>query len=384
MRTIILIAVPLFIFMAMVLEKSGVADALYTMMHRWMGSLRGGLAIGTVLICTLFAAMSGVSATGTVTMGIIALPNMLKRGYDKSIAIGCIMAGGALGVLIPPSVIMIVYGLLSQESVGQLFAGGVFPGLLFSFLFMLYIVIKCFLNPMLGPPLSVQERADWRLKFTSLRAVILPVFLVAAVLGSIFFGVATPTESSAVGALGALICAGINRRLNWKMLFESCKGTLKITGMIMWIILASSIFVAVYSGLGSGRLVENLLKSFTMSPWVVFTIIQLTFFVLGCFIDPLGILMMTTPVFLPVIKYLGFNPMWYGVIFVVNMEMAFLTPPFGSNLFYMRGVAPREVSMADIYRSITPFVILQAVGLILCITFPEIVTWLPGLFFKTK
>lgn len=383
MRTIILIAIPLFIFMATILEGSGVADALYTMMHHWLGHLRGGLAMGTVSICTMFAAMSGISGAGTVTMGIIALPQMLKRGYNKTIAIGCIMAGGALGVLIPPSVIMIVFALFSQQSVGRLFAGGLLPGLLLSSLFVIYIGIRCHLNPSLGPTLPPEERADLWLKLVSLRAIVLPLLLVVGVLGSIFLGMATPTEASSVGALGAIICAAIHRRLNWPMVFTAAKRTLRTTVMITWIILASAIFVAVYQGLGAAQLIEGMLMSAQMSKWAIFAMMQLTLFILGCFVDPIGILMMTTPVFLPVITFLGFDPLWYGIVFVVNMEMAFLTPPFGSNLFYMKGVAPKDVTMLDIYRSIIPFVLLQMLGLAIVIVFPQIALFLPSLLFKS-
>lgn len=382
MRTIILIAVPLFIFMATILEGSGIADDLYTMMHRWMGPLRGGLAMGTVFICTLFAAMSGISGAGTVTMGIVALPNMLKRGYDKNIAMGCIMAGGALGVLIPPSVIMIVYGLFAQQSVGRLFAGGILPGLILSSLFVLYIGIRCYINPKLGPALPPEERATLRLKLVSLQAIILPLLLVVGVLGSIFMGMATPTEASAVGAFGAVICAGIYRRLRWSLIFDAAKRTLRTTAMIMWIILASSIFVAVYQGLGAAQLIEDLLMSAQVSKWVVLAMMQIILFILGCFIDPIGILMMTTPVFLPVITFLGFDPLWYGIVFVVNMEMAYLTPPFGSNLFYMKGVVPPDITMLDIYRSVGPFVLLQAIGLFIVIIFPKVATFIPSLLFK--
>jgi len=345
--------------------------------------LRGGLAMGTVLICTLFAAMSGISGAGTVTMGIVALPNMLKRGYDKRIAMGCIMAGGALGVLIPPSVIMIVYGLFAQQSVGRLFAGGIFPGLLLSSLFVIYIGIRCYLNPSLGPVLPPEERANWRLKLVSLQAIVLPLFLVFGVLGSIFLGMATPTEASAVGAFGAIICAALHRKLNWSLVFNAAKRTLRTTAMIMWIILASAIFVAVYQGLGAAALIENMLMTAPVGKWVILIMMQLTLFILGCFIDPIGILMMTTPVFLPVIAFLGFDPLWYGIVFVVNMEMAYLTPPFGSNLFYMKGVVPKGITMLDIYRSIGPFVLLQALGLVIVIAFPQIALFIPSLLFKS-
>ncbi len=352
-------------------------------MHRWAGPLRGGLAVGTVVICTLFAAMSGVSAAGTVTMGIIALPQMLRRGYDKRIAIGCIMAGGALGVLIPPSIVMIIYGLFSGVSVGRLFMGGILPGLILSSLFIAYILIRCSLNPSLGPALPPAERSTLGEKLTSLRAVILPVLLVVSVLGSIFFGLATPTEAAAVGAFGSLICAAIYRKLTWGLLKDSAFRTMRVTAMIMWIIFAAGLFTSVYQGLGAPKLIKDLLEAFPLGSWGILILIQLTYFALGCFVDAISILMITAPVFLPIAAFVGFDPLWFGILYVVNIEMGYLTPPFGANLFYMKGIAPPGVTMGDIYRSVLPFVLLQAVGLALVILFPPIATWLPSLMFKS-
>jgi len=382
MRTIILIAVPLFIFMAYVLERAGIAEDLYTAMHRWMGGLNGGLAAGTVLICTLFAAMSGVSAAGTVTMGIIALPNMLKRKYNKTIAIGCVMAGGALGPLIPPSVLLILWSLFSNVSVGKLFAGGLLPGLLLSVLFITYILIRSYLNPSLGPSLPPGERATWREKLVSLRAIILPVLLVFSVLGSIFLGMATPTEAAAVGAFGALICAAIYRRLNWQMFKEAAFRTLKVTSMVLWIMLAAMLFVSVYQGMGAPEIIKNLLTNIPVSKWVILIMMQLTWFALGCFVDSTSILFITGPVFIPVAAHLGFDPLWFGILFAVNVETGYLTPPFGANLFYMKGIVPKGITMGDIYRSVLPFVVLQVIGLICVMLFPSLATWLPGLLFK--
>ena len=381
MSTIILIAAPLFIFMANVLERSGVAEALFTMIYRWGGRLPGSLAIGVVVICTIFAAMSGASATGTVTMGIIALPAMLKRGYDKRLGIGCIMAGGALGPLIPPSVTMIVFGLFYGVSIGKLFAGGIVPGLILASLFIAYIAVRSYFQPHLAPPLPPEELASWREKLVSTRAVILPLLLVVAVLGSIFGGLATPTEASAVGAFGSLAAAAVNGKLNWTLIKEASYRTLTITAMILWIIMAASMFTAVYQGIGAADLVRNLLENWSVSPLVILIVIQLSFFVLGCLMDPVGILLITTPVYLPLLPLLGIDPLWFGILFMVNTEMAYLTPPFGVNLFYMRGIVPKNVSMVDIYLSAVPFVLLQAVGLALVIVFPELATWLPNLLF---
>ena len=382
MSTILMIAIPLFIFMACVLEHSGLADALYTTIHLWLGSLRGGLAMGTVLICTLFAAMSGLSAAGTVTMGIIALPHMLQRGYDKGIAIGCIMAGGALGVLIPPSVVMIVYGLIAGVSIGKLFIAGIFPGLLLSSLFIIYIGIRCYLNPRLGPSLPPEERAGWGKRFISLRTIILPALLVISVLGSIFLGLATPTEAASIGALGSLVCAAIHRKFNWKLLKESAFTTLKLTCMVMWIVYAAYVFAAVYQGIGAPKLIQHLFMDLQVSRWVIIAIMMACFFVLGCFVDIFGILFITCPVFLPVAISLGFDPVWFGILYVLSVEMAYLTPPVGGNLFYMKALVPKGITMGDIYSSVIPFVLLQAVGLFLVILFPQIALWLPSLVFK--
>ena len=372
-----LLAIPLFIFMAMILERAGVADDLYTMMHRWMGPLRGGLAIGTVLICAIFAAMSGISATATVSMGLIALPAMLKRKYDKIMALGSISGGGALGILIPPSVPMILYATLTGESIGGLFAGGVFPGLLLTLIFSLYIGIRCFFQPALGPALPKEERATWEEKFASLRAVVLPVMIILMVLGSIYAGVCTATEAAALGCLGALISAAIYRRLNWQMFKESSFRTASLTAMIIWILIGAYCFTSVYTGTGAHELMEHLLLSIPGGRYAILFTMQMVFFILGCILDPAGIIMICTPVFVPVIKALGFDPLWFGVLFIMNMEMGYLTPPFGFNLFYMKAIAPPGVTMTDIYRSIVPFVALQAIGLIIVIIFPEIALWLP-------
>jgi tripartite ATP-independent transporter DctM subunit len=376
----VMLAVPLFMFMANVLERSGLADDLYHAFHIWMGPLRGGLAIGTVLICTAMAAMSGVSAAAVLTMGIIAVPAMLKRGYDKSVVLGATMAGGALGQLIPPSVLMVVYGGMAGVSVGKLFMGGVFPGLLLSGLFILYIGLRSFIQKDLAPALPLEERRQitWRMKFVALKAIILPVLLIVGVLGSIFEGIATPTEAAAIGAFGSIICGLIYGRLNWEVIKVACINTLKSSCMVMWIMIGSLLFVSFYFGVGGADFVKDTLVGIKLSRWVIILGMQLVIFILGCLMDPAGIVMLCTPLWIPVIKALGFDPLWFGVLFIVNLEMSYLTPPFGYNLFYMKSIAPEGVTMADIYRSVTPFVALQAIGLVVCMFFPEIITWLPG------
>ncbi len=303
----VMLAVPLFMFMANVLERSGLADDLYHAFHIWMGPIRGGLAIGTVLICTAMAAMSGVSAAAVLTMGIIAVPAMLKRGYDKSMVLGATMAGGALGQLIPPSVLMVVYGGMAGVSVGKMFMGGVFPGLLLSGLFILYIGIRSFIQKDLAPALPLEERQQitWRMKFVALKAIILPALLIVGVLGSIFEGVATPTEAAAIGAFGSVICGLIYGRLSWEVIKAACINTLKSSCMVMWIMIGSLLFVSFYFGVGGADFVKDTLVGIKLSRWVIILGMQLVIFILGCLMDPAGIVMLCTPLWIPVIKALG-------------------------------------------------------------------------------
>ena len=382
MSSTTLVAAPLFVLMAVVLEKSGVAEGLYEMMYRWSGGIKGGLAVGTVLACTLIAAMSGIASTGVVMMGVMALPEMLKRGYDKGLATGCILAGGVLGPLIPPSIALVLYGTMAQVSIGALFAGGMAAGLLCSVLIIGYILIRCYINPKLGPAIPVEERANWDAKVASLKGVILPLLLIAAVLGSIYSGIATPTEAAAVGALGAFICSAIHRRLTWDLIKSVAYTTIQVQGFMMWILFAAQGFAAVYMGLGASRMVVNLVREYQVGWWTMLIGIQVVWFLLGCVIDAWSILMITLPIILPLMPLYGFDPLWLGVLYAVNTQTGYLTPPFGTMLFMMKGIAPKEVTMSDIYRSIVPFVTTQLFCLVLCILFPRIVTWLPDLLFK--
>ena len=377
-----LVAVPLFVFMAGILQRSGLAGALYDTIYKWMGGLRGGLAAGTVVIAAIFAAMSGVSAAATVSLGLIALPSMLERRYDKVMVTGAIQAGGALGILIPPSVSMIVFAVFAEVSVGRLFMAGVLPGLLTTAVFIAYILIRCYLRPSLGPPLPVEDRATWREKFVSLRQIGLPVLIVLGVLGSIYMGIATPTEAAAVGVLGVIISAAVYRRLNWAMLKEAGFDSLRLTVMIMWISFGAYCYSAIYTALGATEVVEQVLSLMPGGAWGVIVGMQLSFFVLGCMLDPIGIIMITAPIYLPLVTSLGFDPVWFGVLYTMNMEMGFLTPPFGFNLFYMKAVVPPSITMTDIYRSIIPFVGLQALSLAVVMVLPQIALWLPSTMMK--
>lgn len=374
----VLLAIPMFIFMGAMLERAGIASDLYAMMQKWLGAVRGGLAVGTVLVCTIFAALVGVSGAATVTMGLVALPSMLHYRYDKGLSLGCIAGGGALGVLIPPSVLMIVLGLYTNTSVGMLFLGGITAGLVIVVLFVAYILIVCALKPELGPAVPAEERADWPERLLALRAVILPILLVALVLGSIVGGAATPSEAAGLGAFGAMVCAAAKRRLTWATIGEASRITLRLSCMVMWIVFAAAIFTSLYAAVGADRLVRDALTLLPGGPLGVLIGMQLIWLVMGCFLDPIGIMILTTPLFFPIAVQLGFDPVWLGVLFVVNMEMAYLTPPFGFNLFYLRSVAPPSVTMGDIYRSVGPFVALQATALALMIVFPGLITWLPN------
>jgi tripartite ATP-independent transporter DctM subunit len=378
MNKFTLVAVPLFIFMAMILERSGVAKGLYEMMYLWFGPVAGGLAIGTVIICAIFSAMCGISGAAVVSMGSIALPSMLQRNYDKELALGCINSGGGWGILIPPSVIMILYALISGESVGRLFAGGVFPGLLLLVLVSSYIAIRCYFQPHLGPALPRPERGNWKRKITALKAVILPIVIVFMVLGSIIGGVTTPTEAAAMGVLGAIISALFYRQFSWAMMKEAAKRTLRLTGMIMWILFGAYCFSAAYHGMGAHQLIENMMQHIPGGPWGTIIFIQLIIFVLAMVLDPAGIMMITVPVFLPIIKALGFDPLWFGILFVINMEIGYMTPPFGFNLFYLKGIVPPGITMGDIYRSVIPYTLVESLGLALVMIFPQIAVWLPN------
>lgn len=381
MEKFTLVAVPLFIFMAMILERSGTANDLYEMMYLWFGPLRGGLVIGTLVICAIFSAMCGISGAAVVSMGAIALPSMLERGYDKEMAVGCINSGGGWGILIPPSVIMILYALISGESVGRLFAGGVMPGLLLLTIVSGYVLIRCFFQPHLAPALPADQRGDWSRKLKALKAVILPVCIVFAVLGSIIFGVATPTEAAAVGLAGALLSAAVYRRLTWDLLWEASMRTFKLTGMIMWILFGAYCFTAAYHSMGGTHLIEKVMSHVPGGPWGSIVFIQLMLLVLGMVLDPAGIMMITVPVFLPVIKAHGFDPLWFGILFIMNMNIGYMTPPFGFNLFYLKAIVPPSITMGDIYRSVIPFAIMETVGMLMVMFFPEIATWLPNKFF---
>lgn len=382
MDNFILVALPMFIFMGLMLQRSGITDDLFSMVHKLMGGIPGGLGIGTVFICAVLAAMAGVSGAATVSLGVIALPSMLKRGYDKKLVSGTIMAGGALGFLIPPSVLMIVYAFLARESIGKLFAAGLMPGLMLAGIYVLYIAIRCGINPKLGPPVPEEERLGWKDKLASMKAMVLPACLIILVLGCIVLGVTTPSEASAIGAAGSIALALVYRTFNISMLKDVLVSTTQIMGMLLWIALAAVFFSKIYIGLGAGALIGELIEDSNLSPyWIIISMLA-CYFVLGMFLDDFAIVFITIPLFVPIVRDLGFDTVWFAVLFILSMQTAYLTPPFGYNLFYMRSVAPPEITIYDLYKATIPFVILQIIGLALIVAFPQIALWLPGVIFN--
>lgn len=384
-------AIPLFIFMAAMLERAGLIGEMFDVIYKLLGGLKGGLASATIIASTILAAMVGVIGAAVVTMGIIALPAMLERHYDPKIAMGAIMAGGTLGILIPPSILAIIYAVVAEQSVGELFIGAVIPGLMLSGLYILYVTVRCYVNPVLGPPIPVEDRIGNVEKLHLVGRMAAPIILIIVVLGLIFGGIATPVEAAGIGTFGAFIVAAIHRRLDWPTVREACITTLKATSMVLWIMFGATIFVGLYVLEGGQQFVQASLAATGLGPWGILIIMQILLIVLGMFLDWVGILLLAVPIFVPIIKAMGAEAfglddpndlvLWFGVIYLVNMQMSFLSPPFGYALFYLRGVAPESIPMSDIFRSALPFLAIQFFGLGLCMLFPKIITWLPRLVY---
>ena len=376
-----LLAVPLFVFMANMLERSGIAEGLYDAMSKFAGRTPGGLAAGTVAICVIFAAMAGISGAATVSMGILALPAMMSRGYDTKLALGSVAAGGSLGILIPPSVTMIIYGIIAQVSIGKLYAGGLLPGLLLAGIFFAYILVRSKMHPSLAPPIPIEQQATWPEKLRALRGLLLPIGLVVAVLGSILGGIASVTEAAAVGAIGSIAATVLNRGVKWRMFHEAAVNTLMVSLMVFWIIIGASAFASLYTAMGAASMIKGMVLGLEVNRYLILAAMVAVLLIMGMVIETTGIIMIAVPVMTPIIVSLGFDPVWFGVLFIINMEIGFLTPPFGYNLFYLKGVAPKNVKLAEIYVSIIPFVLLMLAGLAICIAFPGIITWLPSILF---
>ncbi|MFC3088009.1 TRAP transporter large permease [Tabrizicola soli] len=381
-----MLTLPMFVWMGYIMSETRMADDLYRMFHVWFGPVPGGLAIGTVLLMVLISAMNGLSVAGLAIGATIALPEMLKRGYDKVMVTGVIQGGASLGILVPPSVVLVLYAMIARQPVGQLWLAGLFPGLLMAGIFILYIVIRTGLRPSIGPPLSREERAviSWREKMTLLRAGAMPVIIFAAMMGPFLYGFASLVESSVIGAVIATLVAGLRGRLD-RRVFESCMTqTLGVSCMFMWILLAALAFGAVFDGLGAVRAIEDLfLRDMGLGPWAILIMMQVSFLIMGMFLDDTAMLVIVAPLYIPLVAKLdlGMAPgdvlIWYGVLYTITCQIAYMTPPFGYNLFLMRAMAPDHVTLADIYRSIFPIVGLMILTLIIVMIFPEIALWLP-------
>jgi tripartite ATP-independent transporter DctM subunit len=379
MGNYVLVSVPLFIFMACILERAGVADAIFRAVHVWFGGVPGGLAVAVIFSCALMATMVGVIGAEIVTMGVIALPAMLSRGYDKRIALGSICAGGGLATLIPPSVVFILYGLTAGVSIGQLYMAGVIPGLLLAGSYCAYIIVRCGISPELAPPAPPEERErPLREKLAMLRDLIIPGMVALMVLGSLYLGIATPTEAAGVGVVGALLAMLVNGRMSWAGLRHAIEETTKVTVMLYWLFFGSSALIGVYTLAGGTRLIQETMTSLPLEPIYIIIMFQIIWIILGCFIDWIGILFLTAPIFVPIAEKLGFDLVWLGVLFCLNMQISYISPPFGPAAFYLKGVAPPGITLSQIFGSVWPYLILQFVVLGLVMAFPQIALWLPS------
>ena len=374
-----MLTLPLFIYMGYMISESGIADDLYRMFHVYFGGIKGGLAIGTMGMMVAISAMNGLSVAGMAIGATIALPAMLKLGYDKRMITGVVQAGSSLGILVPPSVVLVLYGMIARQPVSKLWLAGIIPGIMMATLFILYIYIRCKLQPELGPALPKEERQISKTeKMKLLQAGLIPFAIFFSMTGLFLMGIASLVECSAVGAFGATLAALFKGKLNWPVIENTLKKTLGVSCMFMWIILAALSFGAVFDGLGAVRAIETLfIERWNLSPWGVLIMMQLSYILMGMFLDDTAMLVIVAPLYVPLIIALGFNPIWYGVLYTITCQIAYMTPPFGYNLFLMRAMAPKEIDLIDIYRSIIPFVLVMCLGLAIVMIFPEIATWLP-------
>jgi tripartite ATP-independent transporter DctM subunit len=380
----VMLSFPAFIFMGYMLARSGMADDLYNMIYKWMGGVRGGLGMGSIGICALIGAVQGTCVSGQVAMGLIALPSMLKRKYDKSIVTGLIQAGGGLGYLIPPSLVFVLYGMLARVPIGHLWVAGAIPGAILAGMYIAYIGIRCRLQPHIGPPIPIEERATLREKFLSMKAGVAPLALLFTVMGLLLMGVTTVTESSAIGAIGSIVVALLYRRFSWKTLVAVVDHTWRLTSIIMWIFAAAILFGAIYHGLGAAKSFEMLLSgTIGQNPILVVAVMIGIYILLGMVMDDFAMLIVTAPLFIPVLVGLEINMVWFGVLYCVTVLVALMTPPFGFALFIMKGLLPKDsgITMVDIYKSIIPFVIINCILLVALLFYPQIALWLPSVVF---
>jgi len=373
-----LITIPLFLLMGNFLIHSGISDRLFRALNHWLSALKGSLAIVSVGVCVALA-MCGGFGPGILTMGLIAVPAMLKQRYDKSLALGCVMAGGVLGEIIPPSIIMIIFAYISRISIGKIFFGGAIPGFITATLYIVYIVAICHIKPWLAP--SLKEKTSWKIRWAALKDIVLPTLLVVLVLGSIFLGIATPAEAAGIGAFGSFLVCVIYRRANWKVITDSCLETMKISGLALWILVAATLFGVVYTSAGAQDMVMGIVQAVPVNRWLILAAMQIILLIFGMVMDDYAVLTICAPIFIPIAVYLGFDPVWFAIVFILNMQVAYLTPPFGWALILMKGVAPPEIHTKNIWQAVPPFVAIQLVVLIITMLFPELALWLPAKMF---
>jgi tripartite ATP-independent transporter DctM subunit len=379
-----LITVPFFVFMGYILSESGIASNLYRMFHVWFGGLRGGLAIGTMGLMILISCMNGLSVAGMAIGATVALPELLRRGYDKVMVTGVIQGGSSLGILIPPSVVLVLYAMIARQPVLQLWLAGILPGLLMAGLFTAYIYLRCRLNPELAPAIPREEldRITLPEKLRLLSAGVLPLGIFASILGLFMTGVTSLVESAVVGAALAVLAALVTGRLNRAVWENSTRNTLAISCMFLWIILGALCFSSVYDGLGAVRAIQGLLLgTWELDRWEILIAMMISFVVLGIFLDDTAMLVIVAPLYIPLVRALEFDLIWFGVLYTITCQIAYITPPFGYNLFLMRALAPPEISLVDIYRSIIPFFLLMVLTIVILMVFPQIALWMPGLYY---
>lgn len=377
MNNFVIIAVPLFIFMAYILQKTDVVSDLYDAFFKWSGPLRGGLAIATILVGAILGAVSGVVAAGVIGLGLIGLPQMLRHGYNRRMALGSVLGGGTLGQLIPPSTNMILYGAVTGVSIGGLFAGGISAGVLLATIYILYVVVRGLIDPNFAPALPLEERVSWKEKLVAMRSIFFPGMLIVLVLGTILLGIASPTEAAAFGAAGALIIGLVNRRLTWEMVYSSCYETVSVTAMVGFMMIGAGAFGSVFSGLGGNAIVAEFAMNMPGGPNMVFVVAALFVFILGMFLEPGAVIFLAVPIIAPILSRMGFEPLWVGLAINVILQSAYISPPFGFSLFYLKGCTPPDIDIIEIYKASVPLLILQAVCLVIIFVFPQIILWLP-------
>ena len=375
-----LVSVPFFIYMAVILEKSGLATDLYNALNVWAGRVRGGLAVVTTGVGVVLAATVGVIGGEIVVLGLVALPQLLRLGYDRKLAIGTVCASGSLGTMIPPSIILVFYGITTGTDVADLFLASLMPGLLLAAIYIAYILIRCTINPAMGPaPPPEQLNMPFSQKLALLKGVALPLLIAFSVMGSIYLGVASVTESAAVGAVAVTLAVFLRGGLDVSMVRDAAWQTMSTCGMVMWLVLGTNALIGVYTIMGGIDFAKGLLTGLPFSPFVVLLIMMAVWIFLGFFIDWIGIMLLTMPIFIPAAKAFGFDLVWFGVLFNICMQIAYLSPPFAPAAFYLKGVAPKDMTLDEIFSAMWPFIGLQIIGLVLVVSFPRIATWLPSL-----